>query len=127
MDKVREKEKTLQRDSRLQTKRITKELLSYIVDKIVEEIAPRQIILFGSRARGESSEKSDLDLFVVQDSDVSNREVRRQIESVLWGRRFGVDLIVRTPEEVDRNVRDGNPFYTRNILENGQVLYERST
>ena len=68
---------------------------------------------------------SDLDLFIIQDSEMSNREMRRRIEYLLWGRRFGVDLIVRRPEEVERNVADGNPFYTHHILEEGQVLYER--
>jgi predicted nucleotidyltransferase len=117
---------TLQWDTRLQTSRITPELVAYIVEKIVRSIAPQQIILFGSRARGEATDTSDLDLFIVQDSHLSNREVRRQIEGLLWGRRFGVDLIVRRPEEVARNVADGNPFYTRHILGEGKVLYERS-
>ena len=65
------------------------------------------------------------DLFIIQDSKTSNREVRRRIETLLWGRRFSMDLIVRKPEEVARNVADGNPFYTRHILTEGQVLYER--
>jgi UTP:GlnB (protein PII) uridylyltransferase len=68
---------------------------------------------------------SDLDLFIIQDSQVPNRQVRRRIEYLLWGRKFGVDLIVRRPEEVARNVADGNPFYTRHILKEGRVLYER--
>lgn len=112
-------------DPRLQTKQVTPELITYIVEKIARGVAPRQIILFGSRARGEAAQTSDLDLFIVQDTEISNREVRRQIESLLWGRRFGVDLIVRRPEEVEQNVADGNPFYTRHILEEGRVLYEQ--
>ncbi len=114
-----------QRDARLQTRQITPELIRYIVDKIARDVAPQRIIMFGSLARGEATESSDLDLFVIQDSAASNREVRRRIESLLWGRRFGIDLIVRRPEEVARNVSDGNPFYTRHILGEGKVLYER--
>ncbi len=114
-----------EQDVRLKTRHITPELLTYVVEKIVRHIAPRQIILFGSRARQEEMEYSDLDLLVIQDSGQPNRKIRRQIEYLLWGRRFGVDLIVRRPEEVDRNRVDGNPFYTRHILSEGQVLYER--
>ena len=117
---------TLQRDTRLQTRQLTPELIAYIIEKIARDVAPQRIILFGSHARGEATDTSDLDLFIVQDSPASNREVRRRIESLLWGRRFGVDLIVRRPEEVARNVADGNPFYTRHILGEGKVLYERS-
>jgi len=109
----------------LGTHRITPELVRYVVEKIVRGIAPQRIILFGSRARGEETENSDLDLLVIQDSARPNREVRRQIEYLLWGRRFGVDLIVRKPGEVERNAANGNPFYTRHILSEGEVLYER--
>ena len=115
----------LQRDARLQTKQVTPEFIAYITEKIALGVAPRRIILFGSHARSEATSASDLDLFIIQDSEASNREVRRRVERLLWGRRFGVDLIVRRPEEVARNVADGNPFYTRHILSEGRVLYER--
>jgi len=114
------------RDPHLGTSHITPDLVAYIVEKIVRGVAPRQIILFGSRSRGEETESSDLDLLVVQDSGRPNREVRRQIEYLLWGRRFAVDLIVVTPEQLERNVADGNPFYTRHILAQGKVLYDRA-
>ena len=120
-----EQQDHLQRDARLQIRQVTPEVIAYIVEKIARGIAPRQIILFGSRAREEATDNSDLDLLIIQDSPASNREVRRQIEGLLWGRRFGVDLIVRRPEEVAWNVADGNPFYTRHILAEGRVLYER--
>ncbi|MEA3349606.1 MAG: hypothetical protein U9Q82_03185 [Chloroflexota bacterium] len=70
---------------------------------------------------------SDIDLFIVQDQELSNRQVRRKIEHLLWGRLFGVDLIVRRPEDVECNLADHNPFYTQHIYSEGQVLYERST
>lgn len=114
-------------DQRLQTERVTPALLSYIVEKIALEIKPKQIILFGSRARGDDDESSDVDLFVVHDRELSNRQVRRRIEHLLWGRLFGVDLIVRSPKDVERNLADHNPFYTQHIFAEGQVLYERSS
>jgi predicted nucleotidyltransferase len=121
---IAEQKGEFQRDARLRTRQIT-ELIAYITDKIARGIAPQQIALFGSCARGEATDTSDLDLLVVQDSQASNRQVRREIERLLWGRHFGVDLIVQRPEEVARNVADGNPFYTRHILSEGRVLYER--
>lgn len=113
-------------DSKLDTRIITPEIIAYIVEKITREISPKQIILFGSRAHGNARENSDLDLFVVQDSKISNREIRRRIERLLRGRGFGVDLIVRTPQEVESNLADNNPFYTRHIFREGRILYERS-
>jgi len=120
-----EQANVFQQDARLQTRRVTPELIAYIVEKIAREVSPQRIIMFGSRARGQAAEDSDIDLFVIQDSQMLNRQVRRRIERLLWGREFGVDLIVRTPPEVERNMADGNPFYTRHIFGEGRVLYER--
>lgn len=113
------------RDARLQTEQITPEIITYIVEKIVRSVAPERIVLFGSYARGEAREDSDLDMFVVQDSHESNRVIRRQIEALLWGRRFSLDLIVRRPEEVAWNMMDSNPFYTQHLFGEGKIVYER--
>ncbi len=116
---------TPQPDARLATEQITPDVIAYIVEKIVEATSPVKIILFGSRGRDEQTESSDLDLLVVQDSGRSCRQVRREIELLLWGRRFPIDLIVATPEQVECNVSDGNPFFTQHILTEGKVLYAR--
>ncbi|MDY0357628.1 MAG: nucleotidyltransferase domain-containing protein [Sedimentisphaerales bacterium] len=119
-------ESATQADRRLATQDVTSDLIAYVIEKIVHGISPRKIILFGSRSRGQATESSDLDLLIVHDSGRPNRQVRREIEHLLWGRRFPVDLIVTTPEQIDRNVADGNPFYTRHILTEGKVLYDRA-
>jgi predicted nucleotidyltransferase len=76
--------------------------------------------------RGDATASSDIDLLVVQDTARSDREVRRHLERLLLDRRFGLDLIVRTPEEVALNLADGNPFYTEHIFADGVVLYDRA-
>lgn len=100
--------------------------IEYLRRTIVQAIDPQQIVLFGSHARGEARANSDVDLLVVHDTDHTNREVRRRLEQLFLDRRFGLDLLVRTPEDVRRNVADRNPFYTHDIFEEGRVLYERS-
>lgn len=116
----------LNQDQKLQTETVTPELIDYIVRKIVTAVSPVKIILFGSQAYGQETDESDLDLLIIHNSPTSNRKVRQQIDKLLWGRRFGVDLVVRRPQEVVQNVEDNNPFYTQNILTEGVVLYERS-
>ena len=45
---------------------VTDELLDGIVRAIVNEVDPEQVILFGSRARGDAREHSDVDLIVIE-------------------------------------------------------------
>ena len=111
-------------DQRLNTEKITPELIDYVVGKIVREIQPEKIILFGSYARGDFDRDSDLDLFIVKDAKESSRIMRRKVDALLWGQRFPVDLIVRKPEEVEWNFRAKNPFYLYHIFRDGKVLYE---
>ena len=115
----------MKRDPRLSTSHVTPELIQYITERIVESVQPCAVIVFGSHATQEATPESDLDLFVIQDNGKSNRQVRRQIDQLLFGRRFALDIIVRRPEEVEANLRDNNPFYVQHIFGRGKVMYER--
>jgi len=113
-------------DRNLRTEKVTPELMKYIVNKIVGEVQPEKIILFGSYARGDFDKDSDLDLFiVVEDGNEYSRLIRRKIDALLWGRRFPVDLVVRKEKEIERNFRARNPFYIHHIFKGGKVLYEK--
>lgn len=112
-------------DERLKTEKITPDLVEYIVQKIVREISPEKIILFGSYARGDYDQDSDLDIFVIHEGPEPNRKIRRRIEAALWGRRFPMDLIVRSPREVEWNFKAKNPFYLYHVFQDGKVLYEK--
>jgi predicted nucleotidyltransferase len=113
-------------DERLQTDKITPELIDYIVEKIVREIQPEKIILYGSYARGDFHKDSDLDLFIIKDSDASSRMMERKVDDLLTGRLFSVDIRVRKPSEVAWNFRAQNPFYLYHIFKDGKVLYDKT-
>ncbi|MBU1262061.1 nucleotidyltransferase domain-containing protein [bacterium] len=115
----------MSQDQRLNTEKITPELINYVVEKIVEGIKPEKIILFGSYATGDFHQDSDLDLFIIKNGQESSRIMRRRVESLLFGRRFPLDLIVRKPEEVQWNFRAKNPFYLYHIFKDGKVIYEK--
>ena len=115
----------MQFDEKLQTDKITPELIAYIVEKIVREIQPEKIILYGSYARGDFHKDSDLDLFVIKDSQESSRMLRRRLDALLRGRKFSLDLRVRKPSEVEWNFQAKNPFYFHHIFKDGRVLYDK--
>jgi len=110
----------------LRVTEVTPEVVEYVCNQIVEDINPRQVVLFGSQATGDATSESDLDLLVVHDGTETNRAVRRRLDRLFLNRRFGLDLIVRTPLEVERNLADSNPFYTEHIFGKGVVVYERA-
>lgn len=106
------------------TERDVERELHTITQTIVRKFDPERIILFGSRVWGTPSVESDADLFVVKKTGRSTREVARDIDGALWGRHLPLDILVYTPEGVQRSLQNGNLF-VRDILENGKVLYER--
>lgn len=102
-----------------------KEKIDEIVRRIVKGFAPEKIILFGSHARGEAGPDADADLMVVIDVTGSKRKKATRIDLALYGVDMPVDLIVVTPEEVEkyRNII-GTIIYP--ALREGKVLYEHA-
>jgi predicted nucleotidyltransferase len=100
-------------------------LLQEIVRKIVAHCQPRRIILFGSWARGEARPDSDVDLLVEMETTEPMLVRQQKIQSLFRGRRWGLDLLVFTPEEMARR-RTSLASIVVDIEREGRVLYERS-
>jgi predicted nucleotidyltransferase len=101
------------------------EKLQEIVRRIVAGFDPEKIILFGSHARGDAGPDSDADLLVVMKVSGSKRRAATRIDLSLLGVDLPVDVIVVTPEEIER-YRDivGTIIYP--AVREGKVLYERA-
>lgn len=76
--------------------------LPEIVRRIVEVASPDRIIMFGSRARGDARSDSDVDLLIVKSNVPSRREIADKIYVKLIGIPVPVDVLVVTPEDVDK-------------------------
>lgn len=98
--------------------------INEITQRIVTKFQPEKIILFGSYAWGTPTADSDIDLFVIKNTDKSTREVARDIGSELWERTTPIDIIVYTPEKVEKWLKIGD-FFINDIITKGKVLYER--
>ena len=107
-------------------KSLTKKVLSEIVAKIVNHFQPDKIILFGSHAWGAPTTYSDVDILVIMDVDGSPIRKEAQISKVVRPKLVPMDIIVRTPEQIQYRLKIGDPFIGR-IMKEGQVLYERRT
>ncbi len=100
---------------------VRQEVLDEIIRRIVEVAQPEQIILFGSAARGDMGPNSDADLLVVK-SGVHRRRLAQAIYVNLIGVGQAVDVVVVTPEDVER-YKDSFALVIEPALREGKVVY----
>jgi uncharacterized protein len=100
------------------------EELPAAVQRIAQALQPQKIILFGSYAYGTPTPDSDVDLLVIMKTTASQVERSLAVARLLRPRVFPVDILVRTPDEIERALRSGD-FFIQEILSRGHVLYER--
>jgi predicted nucleotidyltransferase len=94
------------------------------VQRIVEALNPEKIILFGSYAYGKPNPHSDVDLLVILKTKESLKERSWMVSRLLLPRPFPVDILVKTPKEIEKALKTGD-FFLEEILTRGKVLYER--
>ena len=95
------------------------------IQKIVAELRPEKVILFGSYAYGTPSPHSDVDLLVIMKTSASLKERSWAVSRLLLPRPFPVDILVKTPKEIEKSLKTGD-FFLQEILTRGKVLYDRS-
>ena len=100
--------------------------LQIVRGRIVSTFQPRRIVLFGSRARGEGGADSDVDLFVEMETDRRPPERTAEVTALFGLRPWSLDVVVYTPEEVERLSGVAGTFLAR-IEAEGRTLYERDT
>ncbi len=101
---------------------LRQDVLDQIVQRIVEVAQPEKIILFGSAAKGEMGPDSDVDLLVIK-SNVHRRRLSQTIYRNLYGIGQAVDVVVVTPEDVER-YKDSFALVIEPALREGKVIYE---
>ena len=104
--------------------RVPREDIEKLVGEIARQFKPDRIVLFGSHANGTATADSDVDLLVVMPTPKRCMDQAIEIRRAL-SHTFGLDLLVRTPQQVEERVAQGDFFLTE-ILATGAVLYERA-
>ena len=98
-----------------------------LIDRVLAGLMdydPEKVILFGSYARGDFDEFSDIDLIVIKNTE--QRFFQRLVEVMAFvPREVAADIFVYTPQEFQTMVDSGNPFIEQ-ALKDGKVLYEKT-
>jgi predicted nucleotidyltransferase len=102
------------------------ETLPGAIERIVSKLNPEKIILFGSYAYGNPTPDSDVDLLVIMKTKAKEIDRYVAVSNLLYPRQFPVDILVKTPKEMEAETRKKGNFFMHEILKKGKVLYERS-
>lgn len=104
---------------------VTEEALEEIVRRIVADLQPVKIILFGSYVYGKASSDSDVDLLVIMETSARPADRYLAVSRLIRPRPFPLDILVKTPTEIAQALEKGD-FFICEIITQGRVLYERS-
>jgi len=92
------------------------------VGRILSVVSPKQVILFGSAARGNLHENSDIDLLVVVPNGTHRRRTAQLIYRNMIGLGFGADIVVVTEEDIGK-YRDVEGWVIGEALAEGRLIY----
>lgn len=102
---------------------VTDELLQEMIERLVAQLHPEEIILFGSRAWGTPRDDSDVDLLIILTADADTvADYELQARRCLRGLGVAKDILVRTRDQIER-YRDVPASLEAQVLSRGRVLY----
>lgn len=95
-----------------------------IVSKLRAQYDPEKVILFGSSARGNATNDSDIDLLIIKNTNLRFIDRWIAVREILSdpSRKFAIDTLVMTPGEIADRLSRGDQFIA-DIIQNGEVLY----
>ncbi len=106
------------------------EVKKEIIERL-KPLNPDKIILFGSYAYGTPNEDSDIDLFLVKDTlttetqDAYEVDAKMKLISLMQKYKTnGIDILSASSDFLNKRE---DYFYKVDILQNGKVLYERTS
>ena len=103
--------------------KVTEQLLTEIIDRLVEVLHPQEIYVFGSQASGRTHQHSDLDLFLVVDDDAGDlHELAGQGYLALPVTSLSVDLVLYRRRSVQKwaPVKFSLPY---EVKKKGKLIY----
>lgn len=92
------------------------------VERIINHANPKMIIIFGSVARREARDDSDLDILVVFDEVVDQKRMYYDLSGLFIGLKLPFDLIIMNYDDFN-HYKENNQSFTYEIVSTGEVVY----
>jgi predicted nucleotidyltransferase len=94
-----------------------------VINRIIRRYRPKKIIVFGSFARGDVHQGSDLDLIIIKNT---KQKFLRRMDAVLdlCDGEIAVEPLIYTEAEFEKMLKEGNDFL-ETVVSEGKVIYER--
>ncbi len=96
--------------------------VNIVVERIIRQANPKMIIIFGSVARREARDDSDLDILVVFDGVVDQKKMYYDLSGLFVGLKLPFDLIIMNYDDFD-HYRKNKQSFTHEIVSTGEVVY----
>ncbi len=103
---------------------ILREQIQDITSKIISNYDPEKIILFGSYARENFNDDSDLDLIIIKNSKLPRHKRGLEVRRLFYGLTIPMDLKIYTPIEYDQELQNKYSFLF-SVMKESKILYER--
>jgi predicted nucleotidyltransferase len=110
--------------------------IDLFLNKIIQKlqiVKPSKIILFGSYAKGDYDEESDIDLVVILNTEMvpatydKKLEIKVHVRDSIYelSRQMAIDLVVYTKGEF-KLLKDLQTSFYNEIINTGKVIYEKT-
>lgn len=113
-----------QRKYSFERKKLLKQEMDRCLSLLRELGTAEKVILFGTLAKGSVHEWSDIDLVIVERTQLPFFQRIKKVRKLLQP-KVGMDIMVYTPEEFAQLCAD-RPFFREEIIGKGEILYERT-
>jgi len=101
---------------------IDKNEIKQVATRIGIESNAERVIVFGSHARGDANENSDVDFMIIAESNLPRFKRSRELYKLFRPYPFSMDLLVYTPKEIEKGKQSPLTFVSK-VLKEGKTLY----
>src|SRR6267143_1176958 len=102
---------------------LTSKEIDRLIRRIVASIRPQKVIIFGSYAKDTATIKSDLDIFVITETELPRALRADDLKPMLSQSLIPVDVHIYTPEEVEEYAKEQFSF-VQSVLKSGKTVFK---